>query len=274
MPNSTQTSDSTEAIEPVSVEQTLRAQIVALQRIASLGVIAGSVCHELNNALTPILSYAKLGLRNPDPDYRRKSLERILEAAERATSIAGGMLALSRPRADRRDPADLVRVVEDVVRLLAKDLEKHRVSLELRVTCRPEARINPAQIQQVLLNLLINARQAMAVGGHITLSIGLDGTGRWAEIAVTDTGTGIAPRDLRRIFEPFYSTKTTPDGTGLGGTGLGLPVCRDIIEAHRGRLRVESRPGKGTTFTVRLPALREQESGSSTVIRDAATGAA
>ena len=112
----------------------------------------------------------------------------------------------------------------------------------------------PRQIQQVLLNLLINARQAMPEGGMVRLRLGLDATGRLAEISVADTGVGIAPADLRRIFEPFYSTKTGPDAAGQGGTGLGLAVCRDIVEAHHGRLRAESRLGQGSTFTVILPA--------------------
>ncbi|MBX6313236.1 MAG: sensor histidine kinase [Isosphaeraceae bacterium] len=234
--------------------EALRRQLIELQRVSSLGVLAGSVCHELNNALTPILSYAKLGLRNPDPDFRRRAFEKILEGAQRAAAIAGGVLGLARPQADRRSPTDLVRLAEEVLLLTGKDLQKHRVHVEFLAEGRPHARINPAQIQQVLLNLIINARQAMPQGGTLRLRVGLDPSGRMAELSVADTGIGIAPEDLRRIFEPFFTTKTGPDDTGLGGTGLGLPVCRDIVEAHHGRLRAESRPGQGSTFTLRLPA--------------------
>jgi signal transduction histidine kinase len=235
----------------------LRRQIIELQRISSLGVLAGSIVHELNNALTPILNYAKLGLRSSDPDYRTKSFERILDGAQRASAIAGGILGLARPRSDRRDPADLARLVEEVLLITAKDLQKHRVKLEYRTVERPQVAVNPAQIQQVLLNLVINARQAMPAGGTLTITVGRDASGRWAEVRVADTGVGISASDLRHIFEPFFTTKK-PDSTGLGGTGLGLPVCRDIIEAHKGRLRVESRPGQGATFAVRLPALVPQ----------------
>jgi signal transduction histidine kinase len=234
--------------------QALRRQVVELQRVSSLGVLAGSVCHELNNALTPILNYAKLGLRNPDPEFHRRAFEKILEGAERASVIAGGVLGLARPQADRRDPTDLVRLAEEVVLLTGKELQKGRVLVEFKATGRPHSRVNPAQIQQVLLNLLINARQAMPQGGTIRLRVGTDPSGRMAEIGVTDTGVGIAPADLRRIFEPFFTTKTGPDAAGQGGTGLGLSVCRDIVEAHKGRLRAESRPGQGSTFTLRLPA--------------------
>ena len=234
--------------------EALRRQVVALQRVSSLGVLAGGVCHELNNALTPILNYAKLGLRNPDPEYRRRAFEKIQEAAHRASAITGGVLGLARPRADRREPTDLVRLVEEVLLLLNKDLTRGRVALDFRAEGRPHARVNPAQIQQVLLNLVINARQAMPGGGTVRVRVGLDATGRLAELSVADTGVGIAPADLRRIFEPFFTTKTGPDATGLGGTGLGLAVCRDIVEAHHGRLRAESRVDQGTTFTLRLPS--------------------
>jgi signal transduction histidine kinase len=242
---------------PISVEErdALRQQIRDLQRISSLGVIAGSICHELNNMLTPILNYAKLGLRDTDPAFRQKSFEKILEAAQRASVVTTGVLGLARPQADRRDPTDLALLTEQVLLLTNKDLQKHRVRPQLTTQGRPHARVNPAQIQQVLLNLIINARQAMPEGGELTLHVGLDpASPRTAEIRVADTGTGIPPDALRHIFEPFFTTKTGPDATGLGGTGLGLPVCREIVEAHKGRLRVESRPGRGTTFTLRLPA--------------------
>jgi signal transduction histidine kinase len=113
--------------------------------------------------------------------------------------------------------------------------------------------VNPAQIQQVLINLLINARQAMPDGGVVTLRLAPDAAGRLVELSVIDRGIGIPPENLRRIFEPFFSTKTGPDTSGVGGTGLGLAVCRDIVEAHHGRLRAESRLGQGSTFTLVLP---------------------
>jgi signal transduction histidine kinase len=165
------------------------------------------------------------------------------------------MLGLSRPgNINHREPTDLTRLIEEVVILVKKDMTRHRVRLELKVTGAMYARVNPAQIQQVLLNLLINARQAMASGGVVRLRLKPDASDRLAEISVADTGSGIAPGDLRRIFEPFFSTKSEPDDTGQGGTGLGLVVCRDIIEAHHGRLRAESRLGQGSTFTIILPA--------------------
>jgi signal transduction histidine kinase len=233
----------------------LRQQLVSLQRIVSLGILAGGVFHELNNALTPILNYAKLALRNADPAYRERALARILEAGQRAAAITGGMLALARPGANpgRREPTDLHDLVRGVALLVEKDLARHRVRLELELSDRLFAKVNPAQIQQVLINLIINARQAMPDGGVLRLRLAADRSGRIAEVTVADQGVGIAPENLRRIFEPFFSTKNGPDSSGLGGTGLGLSVCRDIVEAHHGRIRVESRPGQGSTFTLMLP---------------------
>jgi signal transduction histidine kinase len=233
----------------------LRWQVRELQRVSSLGVLAGSVCHELNNALTPILNYAKLGLKSSDNDFRTKSLDKILQASQRAATITTGMLGLARPNLNKKSVADLAQLVEETLLLTAKDLEKHRVELVFKLRSRPRTIVCPPQIQQVLLNLIINARQALGgiPGGRISVSVGTDTTGKWAEVSISDTGPGMEPAVLKRIFEPFFTTKPPGDESGLGGTGLGLPVCRDIIEAHHGRLRVESKPGQGATFTVRLP---------------------
>ena len=228
----------------------LKRQVVALQRISSIGILAGGICHELNNALTPIVSYAKLGLRNPDPAYRERVLHKILEGGERVSQITRGMLALARPGLDQghRETVDLSQLLEEVVLLTSKDLAKNKVRLETRIAGHHCASINPPQIQQVLINLLINARQAMPDGGVVTLSLDLDPTGQQAELSVVDRGSGISTDNLPRIFEPFFSTKSSPDSAGMGGTGLGLAVCRDI-----GRIRVKSRPGEGSTFTLILP---------------------
>ena len=137
---------------------------------------------------------------------------------------------------------------------MGKDLSRCRVHIDFQAVGRPHARVDPAQIQQVLLNLVINARQAMPKGGTVRVRVAEDTTARLAELSVADTGVGIAPADLRHIFDPFFTTKHGPDAAGLGGTGLGLSVCRDIVEAHHGRLAAESRVGQGTTFTLRLPA--------------------
>jgi signal transduction histidine kinase len=123
---------------------------------------------------------------------------------------------------------------------------------------RPQAPVVPGQIEQILLNLIINARQAMPRGGWLRIELRENRHTHMSEIRVTDTGVGIPPDRLRLIFEPFYTTKE-PDENGHGGNGLGLSVCRQIVEQHHGRIRVESVVGKGSTFTIKLPLTVEEE---------------
>ena len=235
--------------------ESLRRQVIALQRISSMGVLAGGVFHELNNALTPILNYAKLGLRNPDPAYRERALTQIVDAAQRAASITRGMLGLSRPgNINHREPTDMTRLVDEVVMLVKKDMMRHRVRLDVKAIGNLYARVNPAQIQQVLFNLLINARQAMPGGGVVRLRLGLDATGRRAEISVADTGVGIAPgrpaADLRAVF--LDQVRTRRRRAGGYGPGPGR-LSRHRRSPSRPN-PPESRLGQGSTFTIFLPA--------------------
>ena len=230
----------------------LQAQLAEAQKMSSVGVLASSITHEFNNILMTVINYAKMGLRHKDVATRDKAFDRILSAGQRASKITTGMLAYARNGSDHREPMDLTQLVEDVLVLVEKDLSIHRVRVEARFSCRPMAPVNSSQIQQVLMNLIINARQAMGGGGSLTLTVQTSPDGKWAEISVGDAGPGIPQDHLQRIFDPFFSTKQA-DQAGQGGTGLGLSLCRDILEAHKGRIRVESTPGQGTTFTLRLP---------------------
>jgi signal transduction histidine kinase len=152
----------------------------------------------------------------------------------------------------------MVCLVEEVLILAEKDLSKHRIQVEKKYVGHPQAPVIPAQIEQVLLNLIINARQAMPRGGRLILETIANPRTDMAEIRVSDSGVGIPPDRLRLIFEPFYTTKE-PDENGQGGTGLGLSVCRQIIDQHQGRIRVESLVGKGSTFTIKLPMKLSEE---------------
>src|SRR5262249_11526837 len=152
----------------------------------------------------------------------------------------------------QREMTDLVALLEEVLLLAEKDLSKHQVHVEKRFHGRPHAPVVRGQIEQILLNLIINARQAMPNGGRLTLEVRENRVTQMAEIRIGDSGCGIPPEQLRLIFEPFYTTKK-PDEQGHGGSGLGLSVCRQIIEQHHGRIRVESLIGKGARFIVKLP---------------------
>ena len=137
-------------------------------------------------------------------------------------------------------------------------MSKHRVQVEKRFHGRPVATVVAGQIEQILVNLIINARQSMPDGGRLRLEVRESPAGDMVEIKIADTGSGIAPEHLRQIFEPFFTTKL-PDEYGHGGTGLGLSVCRQIIEQHHGRIRVECVVGKGSTFIVKLPKQNSDE---------------
>jgi signal transduction histidine kinase len=239
--------------------QALRQQLLQAQRLSSLGALATSVTHEFNNILMAITNHAKLALNNSDAAARTKSLEKILLASDRAAKITKGMLGLARANSQERKRTDIIELVREVLVLVEKDLSKHRVKLETRFRDRPHAIVCAYQIQQILLNLIINARQAMARGGNLLIEVRDNAETSMVEVVVADTGTGIAAEQLRHIFDPFFTTKSGPDETGKGGTGLGLSICRDIIESHNGRIRVESLVGRGTTFTVKLPSAPSQQ---------------
>ena len=238
------------------------ASIEQLQRMASVGAVASSVAHEFNNILTTILNHAKLGLRSHNIEQAHKSLDRILQSAGRAARVTTGMLALSRNRSASRQRVNAVDLVEEVLAVVEKDLSSHQVRVERSYQDDCWVEVVPAQIEQVVMNLLINARQAMPKGGRLYLSVEHNLETNQVEIGIRDSGSGISPEQLNRIFEPFFSTKQGPDQTGKGGTGLGLSICREIIARHQGRIRVESLVGHGSTFLIKLPYTSAQTNGS------------
>jgi signal transduction histidine kinase len=242
-----------EVMVPSSEADQLRQQLLQAQRLSSVGALASSVAHEFNNILTTIINYAKLGLRHAgDDSTRTQALEKILKGSQHAATIINSMLGFARNNCAQREPTDIVRIVEEVLILVDKDLRKHQIQVATKFHGRPRAAVVAGQIEQILINLIINARQAMPRGGRLTLDVRENTEAQMVEVRVSDTGIGIPPEQLRMIFEPFYTTKA-PDEHGHGGTGLGLSVCRQIIEQHQGRIRVESVVGKGSTFTVKLP---------------------
>ena len=231
---------------------TLEEQLRQAQKMSTIGAIAASTTHEFNNILTTVINYAKMGLRKMDDETREKAFTKILAAGQRAAKITTGMLSYARNSGDRHEPIDLAELVTDLMLLVEKDLQKHRVGLDTQYEDGVFAAINTSQVQQVLLNLVINARQAMDDGGQLTITVGRHADDEMAEIMVSDTGSGMSPETLQQIFEPFFSTKDA-DTQGQGGTGLGLSLCREIIESHQGRIRVESAVGRGTRFILRFP---------------------
>jgi signal transduction histidine kinase len=248
----------------------LEQQLYQAQKLTALGELASTVTHEFNNVLMTIVNYAKLGLRQRDDESRTKAFDKILAAGNRAAKMTNGVLGFARNRAPGYEPTDLARVVDDTMLLLERELTKYRVKVECYVAPVPQAIANANQIQQVLMNLLINARQAMPNGGRITIRLSHDAESNTVDLLVRDNGTGIPADKLPHIFDSFFTTKSGPDASGKGGTGLGLSMCRNVIEAHHGKIRVESTVGKGTAFTLKLPVAKT----ASTKILDVQTNMA
>jgi signal transduction histidine kinase len=233
--------------------QILEQQLLQAQKLTALGELVSTTTHEFNNILTTIINYAKLGLRHKDDASRQKAFEKILTASERAAKITNSVLGMARNRSNSFEPTDLAQIIRETLVLLEREFYKYRMRIELHLNPVPLVSANGNQIQQVLMNLLINARQALSTGGQVTIKLDHDPVADMVDLVVRDTGSGIPAEALPNIFDPFFTTKRGPDETGKGGTGLGLSCCRQVIEAHRGRIRVESTVGKGTAFTLKLP---------------------
>ena len=234
----------------------LEEQLMQAQRLTALGELTGTTTHEFNNILMTVINYAKLGLRHKDESSRTKAFDKILTAANRAAKITNTVLAAAKNRKKEFEPTNFAALVEDSLLLLEREMNKYRITVETSFAERmPEIMADGNQITQVILNLLINARQAMPNGGRLSLKMNYDEENEMIDFVVRDFGCGIPQKKLPHIFEPFYTTKSGPDESGKGGTGLGLANCRTIIEQHLGLIRVESTEGKGTAFTIKLPTI-------------------
>ncbi|MEO0474830.1 MAG: HAMP domain-containing sensor histidine kinase [Planctomycetota bacterium] len=228
------------------------AQLAQSERLASVGFLAAGVAHEINNPLAIIAGEAELALGdlpNDDP-AAREALTTIRDEAFRCKGITQKLLSLARPGSGTRLATDMLPLAEEVASLI-KTLPQHKDrAVEVRGSA-VTASTDPARVKQVLLNLVINALEAVPAGtGRVTLDVAADAN--HASIAVTDNGKGLDPDGLERVFEPFYTSKKTPSRPGLG---LGLSISHAIIEDLGGQLTAASEgQGKGSTFTIELPA--------------------
>jgi len=239
-----------ENAEHISV---LEEQVASAQKLASLGTMACLAAHEFNNILVPMINYAELALKHKDDiELMRKALEKTIKHGNRAAMIIQSMLGMVRDQTQSLQEVKVIDLVNDCFQVLARDLSKDRINVKIDIPNDLILSTRPNQMQQVLLNLIINARQAMLdTGGILTLSA--EKHNKTMQITVRDTGSGIETTRIDQIFDPFYSTKTQTDTPDKQGTGLGLTVCRNIIEALSGTISVESQPGNGAIFTIILP---------------------
>ncbi|HUK24304.1 MAG TPA: ATP-binding protein [Terriglobales bacterium] len=235
----------------------LEAQLSQADKLSSIGLLAAGVAHEVNTPLAVISSYAQMLSKQLQGDAQKSALlEKITRQTFRASEIVNNLLNFSRTSGTEFTEVDVNRVIVDTLALLEHQLKTAKIAVRNEL-CQhlPAISGNAGRLQQVFLNLFLNARDAMPAGG--TLRIATE-NGDGISVAVSDTGSGIAAEHIQRIYDPFFTTKSSPrEGQPNRGTGLGLSVTYGIIQEHAGKIRVESLPGQGTTFYLDFPLVRK-----------------
>jgi len=242
-------------LEDVTTRISLEEQLQQREKLSSIGLLAAGVAHEVNTPLTGVSSYTQmlLGMLN-DNDPKRALLQKVRTQAERATNIVNNLLNFSRTgSATEFADVNVARVLDDTLQLLEPQLRRSQIEIVRDYSNdAPEAYGNAGKLQQVFTNLLLNARDAIPDGGKIVVSTSTAEDGSLVA-EISDSGIGIAPENVAKIYDPFYTTK------GVGqGTGLGLAVTYGIVQEHAGRITVDSMPGHGTTFRITIPAARSR----------------
>lgn len=232
----------------------LKHQLRQAQKLAGIGTNAAMIAHEFNNLFTPVVAYAQYALDNNDVELMRKALTKTVERSATMRHMADRLIGLAKQSNNTIKAIRVLEIAQAAVESLGRDPERDSITVKLQIDPELAVRASESGLLQVLFNLVINARQAMLGRGRgrLTLDAAPTADGR-VEINVRDTGCGIPPENLSRIFEPFFSTKQNADKPDKRGLGLGLSICRDIIEELNGRLSVTSELNVGTTFTITLP---------------------
>lgn len=259
------------SISDITERKRLEQQLLQSQKMESIGLLAGGVAHEFNNLLTAISGYGQVIQENipPDDELLRESARNVLKATQRAADLTRSLLAFGRKQTMKQEPVSVNAIIENICRLIRMVIGE---DIEVSVNLSGENLLinaDAGQVEQVLMNLATNARDAMPRGGRLRITAGgiavedgsvarydLPAAGRYALVSVTDTGRGIDKESLGKIFEPFYSTKKVGEGSGLG-----LSTAYGIIKQHNGSIQVSSEPGTGTTFTVYLPLIEGRAAG-------------
>jgi PAS domain S-box-containing protein len=242
-------------VEDITARVQLEEQLRLSEKMASIGLLAAGVAHEVNTPLTGISSFTQMLLESADPqDPRTRLLEKIERQTFRAAKIVNGLLTLSRPTSSERSSFDLNVIITDVLGLLEHQFETHRIRVRRDLSDSPVVVLGlEHKLQQVFLNLFLNARDAMPKGGWLSIATRIEGTRAIAEVA--DTGSGIPSEYLARIYDPFFTTKAIGQGTGLG-----LSITYGIVREHEGTIECDSGIGQGTRFTLSFPAVAFERS--------------
>jgi two-component system, NtrC family, sensor kinase len=234
----------------------LESQLSQADKLSSIGLLAAGVAHEVNTPLAVISSYTQMLSKQLHGDPQKSGLlEKITRQTFRASEIVNNLLNFSRTSGTEFADVDINKVISDTLALLEHQFKtsKIQVNSELTDGISP-IQGNSGRLQQVFLNLFLNAKDAMPGGGKLTVATT---NGETVSVKVSDTGSGIAPEHIQRIYDPFFTTKTSPKEGQSRGTGLGLSVTYGIIQEHAGKIRVESNAGEGTTFALDFPLSRK-----------------
>jgi two-component system sensor histidine kinase HydH len=234
--------------------RTLRREVARSQRLASVGRLAAGVAHEIRNPLSSIKGFATyFKERYRDRPEDQQTADIMIQEVDRLNRVVGQLLEFARPVSVKPKPVSLQTLLDDSIKLIKEQAAEKGISIQTQNnTPVAEVRIDPDRINQVLLNLYLNAIDSMEKGGELRVEMTDGGPRRDVVVQVSDTGRGISPENLSKIFEPYFTTKST-------GTGLGLAIAHNIVEAMGGKITVESDPEAGTTFTIALPNLKENK---------------
>jgi PAS domain S-box-containing protein len=245
-------------VDDITERVSLETQLAQADKLSSIGLLAAGVAHEINTPLAVISSYAQMLTKQLKGDTRLGPvLEKITQQSFRAAEIANGLLNFSRTSTTEFRETDLNQVIRDTLSLLEHQFKTAKIVVDLDLAEElPFIHGNPGKLQQVFLNLLLNAKDAMPGGGRLRVATLTNGRDNHVSALVADSGSGIAPEHLKRIYDPFFTTKTMPKAGDRRGTGLGLSVSYGIIQEHAGKIHVESAIGAGTTFHLEFPLLR------------------
>ena len=234
----------------------MQAHLIQSEKLASLGKLAAGIAHEINNPLGGVLIYSHLLLEDTDknsPHY--ENLKKIVKETSRCKDIVKGLLEFARPKEPEMSLVNINEIVERSLSIMERQALFQNIKIKKSyVSNLPRIVADSAQLQQVFVNIIINAAEAMNGNGILTLSTSLNGDGTFIEIKFSDTGHGIEEEDQKRLFEPFFTTKEVGKGTGLG-----LAISYSIIQKHQGTIEVKSEVGKGSTFNVKLPVMSEHK---------------
>jgi signal transduction histidine kinase len=242
-----------EITEQMQQKKELEARLTRLQTLANLGTLTAMIAHEINNILMPLSNYASVALSNPaDKSLTEKALQKTVHNSARASEILDSIMAIVNGEAAEKRVCRFKQLVGEVFSCISRDFEKDCIKVIKEIPEDLDVSVVPVQMQQVMMNLIINAREAMLPkGGTLTITAKIENNS--VVIEVTDTGSGISAEDMGKIFQPFFTTKTPSSPAARAGAGLGLHFCKEIVESHNGTISVESSVGKGTKFKIILP---------------------